>query len=324
MAKRPTLEDQLAALNALRDDLASDRTRDALCKALASKTGLVVGKAALIVGEFELGALEDELAAAFDDWLGRPGDKDKGCRAKAGLAEALYRVEHADAERWRRGIVLRQIEPVYGGRVDTAVELRGWCGLGLVRMNDPGVMIDLADLLADPEPAARAMAAKAVAYSERPDGLPLLRLRVAAGEEDPETLTECLAGMLKLDADASLGFVAHRLDDASEEAAECAAMALGQSRSEAAFGVLRDWHDRTLDASARRTAFLAIAMLRHEEPNAFLLAQIAHGPAASARMSVEALSIYRHDPGLRRRVMDAADQRGDAAFRREAEAAFEG
>ncbi|WP_225852694.1 hypothetical protein, partial [Haemophilus parainfluenzae] len=76
-------------------------------------------------------------------------------------------------------------------------KLRGTCALGLVRMNYPMVMVELADLLADPEPEARIAAARAVAYSEQEWGIALLRLRMKVGDT-PTVLGECLAALLQL------------------------------------------------------------------------------------------------------------------------------
>ena len=49
--------------------------------------------------------------------------------------------------------------------MDTAAELRGVCALGLVRMGYRDVLVELADLLMDPEAQARMMAARSLAHA---------------------------------------------------------------------------------------------------------------------------------------------------------------
>ncbi|MBW4694187.1 MAG: hypothetical protein KME27_20785 [Lyngbya sp. HA4199-MV5] len=62
-------------------------------------------------------------------------------------------------------------------------------------MNYPLVMVELADLLVDPEPEARIGAARAIAYTQNEQGVPLLRLRVKIGDTSP-VLSECLIALL--------------------------------------------------------------------------------------------------------------------------------
>jgi len=185
-----TLEDRLAALEALRDDPHVDDAKAALRHALSLKSNYVVAKAASVITEGAVAGFTREMCDAFDVFMHEPVKRDKGCVAKAGLAEALqHTATEVESDEvcelvFRVGIHHVQMEPVFGGRVDTASELRGHCAFGLVRANDPDVMMYLADLLADKEVPARSAACRALAYSERDEALVLLRYKAAIGDVD--------------------------------------------------------------------------------------------------------------------------------------------
>lgn len=203
-----------------------------------------------------------------------------------------------------------QLEPVWGGKDDTAAALRGVCALGLVRMNYPEVMTELADLLADPKPEARVAAVQAIAYTQNDQGVPLLRLRVHVGDET-QVLSECLTALLKLAPTGSLPLIKNLLRQ-DDETALVAALALGESRLSEAFALLRDWWQQTHTPELRRTGLLAIAMLRDDTALDFLLSLVTEGKSQEAKDAIAALSLYRQDEALWRRVICAAKQRGES------------
>ena len=315
MAKSHALEDTLAALNALRDDPTSAAGLALLRKVLSGKSSHAAAKAAQIVGESEIAALIPDLVAAFERFMVDPVKKDPNCRAKAAITDALYRIGHDDETVFLRGIRYRQMEPVYGGRVDTATDLRAASALGLARINYPDVLVELADLLADPEARARVAAAQAIAYYGSDNGVPLLRLKVLSGDEDSVVISECLAALLRLAPTSSLPFAARLLDAPSQSINEAAALALGGSRLPEAFDVLRQWWDRISDAALRRTALLAIAMLRRDQALDFLLSLITEANGPTARAAIAALAMYRHDDAVRQRVEASVGQRTDVDLR---------
>ena len=311
MPKSHALEDTLAALNRLRDDPTSDVALAQLRQVLKGKSSHATAKAAQIAGEFEIGALAPDLAAAFEQFMVNPVKSDPNCRAKAAIADALYRIGDEAETVFLRGIRHRQMEPVYGGRVDTAIDLRAACGLGLARMNHPEVLVELADLLADPESRVRAVAAQAVAYHGGDQGVPLLRLKVLSGDDDATVISECLAALLRLAPASSLPFAARLLDAPEAAISEAAALALGGSRLPEAFDVLRQWWERIGDVALRRTALLAIAMLRRDRALDFLMTLIKDANGPTAREAIAALAVYRHDDAVRQRVEACVTQRKD-------------
>lgn len=281
---------------------------------LQSKYAVAVARAAKLIGRHEITELVPDLITAFDRFLTNPAKTDPNCHAKAGIADALYRLEQRAEAVFLTGIRHVQMEPVWGGQVDTAPGLREICAMGLVRMNYSDVMTELADLLADPELPARIGAARAIAYSENSQGIPLLRLRAKIGDEPP-VLAECVIALLKLDADRSLPFAASFLHAPQPQTQELVALALGESRHPGAFEPLQTWWKFNSEPDLRRTALLAIAMLRQDQPLDFLLSLITNGRNLDAHDAVAAMDLYRQDAALWERVREAAQQRGDAELR---------
>lgn len=305
-----TLEDRLAELTALQADATAPEAVIKLRHALGMKTGFVVAKAAEIAGEAELSQLNDVLVEAFERFMVNAAKSDPGCRAKAAAVGALQRNGHECESVYLRAARHVQMEAVWGGRVDTATDLRAAGAFGLVRIGSRHAMTVLADLLADPEGPVRAEAAKALAHRGGDDAAPLLRLRIGVGEPSAEALTEHFSALLRLTPDTALRFVAAHLDDPDAEHADAAAVALGRSRLAKAFELLRDWFERTLDQDRRRTALLTIAMLRRDGVTDWLVTQVAEADPQTAEQAIDALAIYRHDAALRGRVIEAARRRG--------------
>jgi len=311
MAKSRALEDTLAALGGLRQEPVTDQTITTLRQALGAKVSHVVAKAAQVSGELLVRAVLGDLAAAFERFLVNPVKTDPGCRAKVEIARALYELGEDPASVFVRGIHHRQLEPVFEGREDTAPELRAVSALGLVRVNHPETMVELAELLADPEASARIGAARAIAYAEDGAGEPLLRLKALAGDDDPGVVSECLGALLSLAASRALAFVVRFLDHLDPIVQEAAALALGASRLRDALPILRAWWERTVETDLRRSALSAIAMLRHDDAIGFLESVVADACGPDARDALAALGAYRYDEALRGRVASAVERRTD-------------
>lgn len=330
MARSRKLEEILAKLAQIRDTPTSEAGITTLREVLGSKNSVAVAQAATMVGEFAIAQsaapeaiaqLIPELVAAFARMMVNPSQTDRGCLAKKQIAEALYRLEYSEESLFIQGIRHVQMEAVWGGKDDTAARLRGVCALGLVRMNYADVMSELADLLADPKPEARVAAARAIAYTQNPEGVPLLRLRVRIGDE-PQVLSEYLVALLKLAPTQSLPLFKHLLYARKEplglaedvETAEVAALALGESRFPEAFDILRNWWEQVKAPELRQTGLLAIATLRHDEALEFLLSLVADGKISDAKDAIAALRIYRQDQRLWERVCQSVEERGNASL----------
>ena len=128
---------------------------------LDRKVNLLAAKAAALAGEFGRVDLAPQLAAAFSRFIADAARSDKGCRALKAIAKALFDLGAPPeaGEVFLAGIRHVQKEGGFGPPEDVAAELRGICALGLVKIGYPDVLVELADLLTDAEPEARAGAA---------------------------------------------------------------------------------------------------------------------------------------------------------------------
>jgi hypothetical protein len=306
--KRRPLEETLLALRRVRDSPEMEESRQELRRVLSCEGPHAVARAAAIVGELRIEALVPDLVAAFPRFFNDSPRTDPGCAAKTAIVEALRRVEHDDRDLYRRGAAHVQMEPVYGGRVDTAVDLRGASALALAETAGADVLVDLANLLADPEPPVRISAARAVSVHGRGSGIPLLHLKALASDPEPRVVSECLLALLRLDPQEELPFVASFLER-GDEAAEEAAVALGESRLAEALPVLRGWLEPARRRGLGRVALLAIASLRRDEAVELLLSLARDEEPPIARDALAALASIGNDAVLCARAKAAVETR---------------
>jgi HEAT repeat protein len=316
---RRALEEQVARLNALRDDPRSPEARAEIAGALDSSRAMLVTAAANVVAEAELEGVAPALRAAFARFLHDAARSDPGCAAKTAVARALYKLCESAIDVFLPGIHHVQREPVWGGSVDTAIELRGVCALGLVRGGYPDAMLELAELLADREVMARVAAAQAIAYSERADvGLPLLRMKARLGDDDPRVSAACFAALLALAPAGSLPFVGSFLQADAVEVQEAALIALGESRLPEALPALQAFIGGFPEQAVRAVALTAIGLLRSEAGWEHLLSVVREGDYGVACDALAALATYCGDAKLRERTLAAVAGSGDARLAAEA------
>lgn len=309
--KKDKLKEAFRRLEKVRSDPLSPESIAQLQGSLGHKNNHIVARAANIIAEEDVGGLEDELLAAFDRFMFEPVKSDAGCGAKAAIVEALYNLGFEREEPFLRGIRHVQLEPTYGGKQDTAARLRAFSALGLARTIYPDKMLDLADLLADPELDARLGAVHAITASRQVAGVPLLRFKALVGDEDPRVLYECFRSLLEMDPESSLDFVAAFLRNDSDSVHESAALALGESRLDGAFEALHAWCQEIQYSRLLHSGLTAIALLRTQPAIDYLVSLVADGPLSVAREAVTALNLYRDDPQTWRRVENAASRRSD-------------
>jgi hypothetical protein len=116
---------------------------------------------------------------------------------------------------------------------------------------------------------------------------------------------------MKLTPAKSLDFVAKFLDEGDAATAESAAMAIGASRTPAAFDLLRNRWERQLLPDKRRPLLLAIAMTRQPAAIDFLLERIGDDSAQPAADAVAAMAMYKHDDALTQRIGKIVRERDD-------------
>jgi hypothetical protein len=298
MAKPESIEQKLTALSAVRADPKSETSRTELKKALTAKSNLLAAKAATIITDSQQSDFLPQLSVAFDRFF--LDGSDKGCPAKTTIANALYTLGHNESAGFLRGIHHVQKEAGFGPSVDVAAELRGLCALGLARLGYPDVLLELGELLMDPEFQPRVMAVRAIAYTGSADGAPLLRMKVLAGDRESEVTAECFVALMKLSPRKSQPFVARFLK--STDLAESAALAIGGSRTPEAFELLRAQWESHLQSEPRRPLLLGIAMTRQPLAVEFLLERIIDDRPTAAADAVMAMAIYKHDETIKAKV----------------------
>ncbi len=311
MSARKEFEQALAQLSAVRADPYEAGAAEQLRRALAGRSNLLAATAAEIIGEWELDGFTADLAGAFDRFLVDAVRSDPTCAAKTAIAETLNRLAYDDAPLFARGLHHVQLEPVYGGREDTAARLRAACALGLARSDPPDVLLELAGLLVDSEADARAGAARAISVAMRPGGAPLLWYKTLTGDSEMLVLYECFAALLRLEPERAVPLLAGRLEGEDEVLAETAAMALGESRLPAALPPLLAAWETAGGPTLRRTLLTAIALHNSDEGFDFLCGLVADAPATEAEAALAALAIFRNDLRRWRKIERVLRRRDD-------------
>ncbi len=322
MPKARSLADKLAKVRSLRGTATTAAGLKELRAALGDNSNLVVAEAAEIAGAALIADVTTELVAAFDYFMEDGEKRDKICRAKTAIAETLNKLDYSDEDFWWRGARYVQHEPVWGSSQDTAATLRVTCAFALVRNRAHGVQKYLVDLLTDSEKAARAGAAQALAYSETEAAGLLLRLKARLGDEEPEVISECFNGIIRLTPDDGVAFVAEFLDTAAVAIQEAAILALGDSRRQDALEVLKSYWDRNTNARLEETILMALALLRLPAAFDFLLGLVQEGKMPRAGAALAALALHRYDDKLREKVAAAVATSGREALQGQFEKRF--
>ncbi len=311
--QRATVDEQLAALDGLPAERAARVA--ALDGALAARHYRVVAKAARLAEDELLYELVPRLLAAYPRFLDRPLKTDPSCYAKKALTRALVALDCSDAEFFRSGLSYRQHEPVWGGTADTAVDVRASCAMGLVATGYSRALVELTALLSDSEAGARLGAVRAIACGNPREAELLLRAKALAGDAEPQVLGECFTGLLSVEPDESLEFVARHLEHDDEAVRELAALALGESRLDGALERLEQaWGGVLLSEEFRRALLRAAAAHRSEAASEWLLELVADERAAVALEIVDALTLYKRTPKLMQRLRDVLAERGDQSL----------
>jgi len=288
-----------------------------LAKALANRSNYLVSKAAAVVADLQLEALVPDLISAFDRFLQDPVKADPQCWAKIAIAKALKDLGHRDAAVFLRGITHVQMEPVFGGRQDTAGPVRSACALALVecRLDDFDILSALAELLMDDEPGVRVDAALAIAQCGSPAGALLLRMKARVGDREPEVTGQCLFSLLSLGGSDAVAFVGRFLDHSDPQVRVEAATALGAARDPEALSLLTARFRRERDPELRHAIVTSVGASPVPDAAEFLLGVIGDKDEKLALAAVEALAASRFRNEVREKVERVVAERGGSALR---------
>jgi hypothetical protein len=290
----------------------SDRAeQQALIKrALEDKNCRVVGKAAALCMEHMLREFVPELKAAYTRFLKDPVKRDPHCTAKQPIVRALVALECGDVEFLQAGMRYRQLEPVWGGHQDTAVDVRCSCAMGLVSTGYWRALPEVVELLIDKEGRAREGAVRAISCGNPQAAETLLRYKVRAGDAEPEVIGECFTGLMAIAPDESVAFVAEYLLNDDDAIRDLAALALGESRHAAAIAHLKTaWEGSMAQPEFRVVLIRAAAVHRSEAAFEWLLTIIEQAHQKLADAAVDALAVYERNTKLAARVQEALAKR---------------
>jgi HEAT repeat protein len=312
MAKRQTTEDHLALLRNLRAAGRSDSTIAALRELLADSRlhGIVLKGAAALAEQITASELSPQFAAAIENLLRGDPKRDPGCEGKTAALKDLVGWDANVPALYLEAARFRQMTPVMGGSIDVAAEFRGLAAIGIAATGPAGALDRLVDLLADPEKATRARAATALGMWRGPEALPVLRLKARLSDADAEVMAEVFGSLLQQDPD-QLELVAEFLRDENPGLVEAAALALGQSKLEAALGALTANWPSHRGSPVATTLLMAISLTRSEPAIQWLLDRLGESRGRESTALLDALALYRSDAKVVARIQVITARRAD-------------
>jgi hypothetical protein len=317
-APRKTTEEKLDDLDGVPGEKDRAAAGARLAAALGDKHFSVVAKAAKLAASGLHYDLCAPLAAAYRRLTDKPVKNDPNCIAKKAVLRALVELDFADVAFYEACLRYKQMEPVWGGTVDTAAEIRSAAAMGLVASGHSRALVAVVPLLHDPEPDGRLGAVRAIACANPREAELLLRAKIIGGDAEPAVVGECFEALLDLEPDESLAFVAGYLTHADNALREVAAIALGGSRLDGALTHLTaTWDDPLLAPELRNALLRAAALHRSEAAFDWLISLAAGGGKRVAAEVVEVLALYRQNAKLAARLEAAVAQRGDAVLERQ-------
>jgi hypothetical protein len=314
MAKHDPVEQALERLSALKSAAAVPGLLEELRVFLRNRSNLAVAKAAKLAGQRRLAELVPDLVAAFHKLMADAPRLDKRCTAVTEIVAALYEMDYREPEVYREGLRHVQMEASFGPPVDAAAHLRGLCAMGLVRTNYRDALVDVVALLVDSAPPARIGAVRALATNGGEAGVLALRLKILTGDNEPDVLAECFAGLLAVPSESAIAFVAPYADAEDAAVAEAAILALGAARSAQAIHVLKEKWERTPRGPLKKVLLLALSTSRNEDALNFLLDLLESAPASTAAEVLSALSSQRPSDSIRASIHSALIRRGDSTL----------
>jgi hypothetical protein len=306
----PKVEERLEALTRLREAPPEEALAE-LRKALVDRVNVVVAKAAKIVAERQFQALIPDLFQAYDRLFDDAVKRDPQCWGKTALAGALKDLGYSESAPFLRGLDHKQMEAVWRGEVDTAENLRGTCLLALVACTDlerGEALRRFVDGLTEKSPSIRLEAARGLGQMAGDEGALVLRLKARVGDESPQVVGQVFDSLLAIEGESGLRFVADFLPR-GDEAAEEAALALGSTRLEAAFEILRRTWGVARDAQFQAVLLRAASVSRLDTAITWLLEIVRTGRKADAEDALEALALHAASEEIHRQVESAVEGR---------------
>jgi hypothetical protein len=322
MRKDP-LKEALQKISELRADGSSGENVAALRKAIQKQAGVVVAKAAEVAAEWNAAKLAQDLHDAFYRLSKNGLEDDPQCWGKAAIIKALYDLAWQDTKVFVDACKTIQLEPVYGGKGDSAVNIRTAAIQALAQLPTADtltVINTLADLLADESSKVRAEAARACVYCQPLLVSPLLRLKVRSGDAEPRVLGVCFDTLLIAHPDSeTVNLVLEyatpkpllkRLATSQDVVQSEAIASLASSGLAEAVNAATKLYP-TLDAQLRRVLLTSLGGSNASEAFNFLCSIVKNAPANEAKWGLEALNSKLYDPDSKVMIRRYLAERND-------------
>ena len=306
------LEERIGHIRSLRSSSPTAGVDVILKKALADRSGLVVAEAARTTADLRLASLIADLLTAFDKLFLDPVKSDPKCWGKTAIVKALAQLDYSESAPFLRGARHVQMEPVYGGHEDSAINLRANSFLALVQCTDirrVEILQHLVDAMSDRADPVRVEAVRAIHQLGGDEAVLLLRLKARLGDSEPMIIGHVFDAILGLERDRAVHFVAEYLKSADEEVRGEAALALGGSRLQAGLKVLMDAWQEARIGSFSGVLLRGISSSRLEEAIDFLLELVRSGAPRESAAALEALRIHEDSPEIQARIKHAVQSK---------------
>jgi hypothetical protein len=309
------LEDRIEQLRQLRTHAAVADANTKLRRALTDRSNLIVAEAAKTASELHLSELIPDLLTTFDRLFEEPVKSDPKCWGKTAIVKALARLDHSESPPFLRGSQHVQMEPVWGGQEDAAVQLRANSFLALVQCTDMTrfeVLRQLVNAMSDPADPVRIEAVRAMHQLGGEECSLLLRLKARVGDRRPVIIGHVFDALLNMERDQAVPFVAEYLRSGDEALRDEAALALGASRLSGGLKeLIETWKSIRSDGFSE-ILLRAISSSRLPEAIEFLLDLLRNGTARQSAAAAEALKLHEASPEIRTLIDEAKRNRSQA------------
>jgi hypothetical protein len=309
------LEDRIEQLRQLRTHAAAADTNTTLRKALADRSNLIVAEAAKTATELHLSELIPDLLTTFDRLFEEPVKSDPKCWGKTAIVKALARLDYSESAPFVRGSQHIQMEPVWGGQEDSAVQLRANSFLALVQCTDVTrfeVLRQLVNAMSDPADPVRIEAVRAMHQLGGEECSLLLRLKARVGDRRPVIIGHVFDALLNMERDQAVPFVAEYLSSGDEALRDEAALALGASRLSGGLKELVETWKSIRSEGFSEVLLRAISSSRLPEAIEFLLDLLRNGTARGSAAAAEALKLHEASSEIRTLIDEAKRNRSQA------------
>lgn len=265
-----TAEQMLAQLEGYLRDGSPAPTAELVRRGLAHRSTSVVAASAACAARYAMLDMVALLAEVFAKHRAGGSRTDKGCIAKRAVLRSLDRLAFDNSAWFIEASGTVQMEPVFGGTADTAADLRSEACRAMSRFAWYAVAHRLIEMTGDSVAGVRCVALNTIAAFSGREPASILLTKCVAGDSSAEVTGVCLRGLMEIDQPEGLRVASGMLSATQPDVRVEAAFALGESRLEEAFGILKQAFEQAVMSDERRTLMLAISALRCRDAAEFL------------------------------------------------------